>query len=910
MTEQSIVVISPFYNAEKYIKRCILSVANQKYENYIHVLIDDCSTDNSYEIADSCIKTLPKSINNNFIIIKNTENVGAVCNQINVLRNNYNITTSPHDIIMLLDGDDALVGDPSIFSYYNKLYDNNTEFTYGSCWSLADNIPLIAQPYPPEIKQSKTYRQYKFNWNIPYTHLRTFRRYLIDNVSDDVFKDMNGNWFKAGGDNATFYNIIEQADSDKIKVVSDIVCLYNDLNEINDYKVNTEEQTQTANYIINKKAKFSVVVPTMWRYERFIDFLKELVKNDYVNEIIIINNDSAKTPKDDILNHYKILVKAVNQENIFVNPAWNYGVLLSSNEKICILNDDIEFDLRLFEKIDSFYDKDFGVIGLCPGEPDFNQPPVVNGNIDIIPWSGEHTYGFGCLMFVKKSTWEPIPIELKIYYGDNFIFDRALSQGKTNYIITNLLFRTPFAVTTSDNSITEGILQKETSDYINIKNKFIMNESQQKKTILIAIPTAKYIESDTFKSIYDLIIPEGYTVTYQHFFGYNIAQIRNLISDWVIKGFDYLFSVDSDITFQPDTLLKLLSHDKDVVSGMYIQRIPNTHNLELYCDTGRIDYENIMNKGLIQISGCGFGCVLVKKEVFVGIGYPQFEYHSAIDHNETISEDVDFCKKAIDKGFSIWADTSIKCSHIGNTTFDIKEPVLNETQHRFIDLRNQRLLPTGHVNYLHKMKNDFDIKPKVIYDIGACVLHWTDEAKRVWNDATFIVFEAMKETEFLYKNEGLLYHNEVLGSQDGSVVSFYKNVTHPGGNSYYRENIDFNKEALDYFPDSSKETRVTMTLDSVVEQRGFPYPNLIKMDVQGAELDIIKGATNILKYCNDLILELQVVEYNKNAPLRDEVIDYLNSIGFYLVGTGPFHDAGPDGDYHFTKNYSLYSGIL
>ena len=59
------------------------------------------------------------------------------------------------------------------------------------------------------------------------------------------------------------------------------------------------------------------------------------------------------------------------------------------------------------------------------------------------------------------------------------------------------------------------------------------------KTILIAIPTNKYIEPETFKAIYDLEIPEGYTTTFQYFYGYQVDQIRNLIANWAVK-YDYL----------------------------------------------------------------------------------------------------------------------------------------------------------------------------------------------------------------------------------------------------------------------------------------------------------------------------------------------------------------------------------
>ena len=112
------------------------------------------------------------------------------------------------------------------------------------------------------------------------------------------------------------------------------------------------------------------------------------------------------------------------------------------------------------------------------------------------------------------------------------------------------------------------------------------------------------------------------------------------------------------------------------MSGLYIQRIPGRHVLEVYEHNGiggatNIPYEKIKDKGLVEIAGCGFGCVLVKTQVMQAIGYPQFKYHSAIDHKHTISEDVDFCRKAIAKGFHIYTDTSIQCDHTGQSTFRV-----------------------------------------------------------------------------------------------------------------------------------------------------------------------------------------------------------------------------------------------
>lgn len=681
-TEQPIVVVSTFYNCEKYISRCIESIAAQDYDNYTVYLVNDASTDNTSAEVDKSLAQLPPTIRSKFNIVNNTINQGAVANQVNVFRS----IADPEAIVMIIDGDDSLVNDNTVFNYYNNIYDGSTEFTYGSCWSMVDNIPLISQPYPESVRQSNTYRQHHFNWILPYTHLRTFKQKLITHCNDSQFKDARGQWFKAGGDGSVFYALIESADPTKVKCLQDVVYNYNDANPLNDYKVNAEEQNITA---------------------------KEIIKM----------------------------------------PA-------------------------------------------------------------------------------------------------------------------------------------------------------------QKKRILIAVPTAKNIEAETFKSIYDLDVPADCEITFQYFYGYNIDQVRNLIADWVVKGYDYLFSVDSDISLPKNALTKLMSHDKDVVSGLYIQRKPGLHILEIYEPNARggvsnIPFEKLKGRSLVEIAGCGFGCVLVKAEVMKTIGYPQFQYHSALDHRNTISEDVDFCKKARIKGFKIWADPSVLCNHIGAFTFNVDaaipaqpDPPPIDIPSRLRDLGSQRLIPRDHVDYLAALRQS-GFEPKVIYDIGACVLHWTNEAQRIWPDAEYIAFEAMDASEFLFKERGLRYHMGVLSDVSGKEVDFYQNDFHPGGNSYYKENEEVNPDTVNYFNEQHRRRLKTVTVDAVRRLKNFPNPDMIKMDVQGAELDVLKGAVETLASVNHIILELQVVEYNKGAPLKDTVIEYMDSIGFECRGI--FSNNGPDGDYHFVR---------
>jgi FkbM family methyltransferase len=413
------------------------------------------------------------------------------------------------------------------------------------------------------------------------------------------------------------------------------------------------------------------------------------------------------------------------------------------------------------------------------------------------------------------------------------------------------------------------------------------------KKILIAIPTARYIEADTFKSIYDLEVPEGYETTFQYFYGYRVDQVRNLIADWVVRDFDYLFSVDHDITFPPDTLKKLLAHDKDLVSGVYRQRL-EPQMLEIYEPFGtRMSTEDLYAKNwnLVGIGGCGFGCVLVKKEVLVGVGYPQFEYHPALDHNNTISEDTDFCKKAITKGFKLWCDPSVRCGHIGSTTMHVQLPEVNPVEARLRELSLRDDQPKDHVDYLHGMMLE-GVEPKVIYDIGACVMHWTKEASKIWPDSKIIMFDAMNHAEFLYKESGLDYYCDGPVGDFTRWVKYYENPMDPAGNSVFKEDTQF-------FTEEHAVDKKMRSLDDIVEEKGWPKPDLVKIDVQGAELLILVGAEDTLSECTDIIIEMQHQEYNLGAPQKEVVAMWLDEIGFELVSQ--IHIGNVDGDYHFRR---------
>ena len=69
-------------------------------------------------------------------------------------------------------------------------------------------------------------------------------------------------------------------------------------------------------------------------------------------------------------------------------------------------------------------------------------------------------------------------------------------------------------------------------------------------------------------------------------------------------------------------------------------------------------------------------------------------------------------------------------------------------------------------------------------------------------------------------------------------------------------------------------------MHQVVTSEKLPKPDFVKLDVQGAGIDILKGADDLLDGCSLILAECPIVPYNLGAPEFKEHLDYFNSLGF------------------------------
>lgn len=266
-----------------------------------------------------------------------------------------------------------------------------------------------------------------------------------------------------------------------------------------------------------------------------------------------------------------------------------------------------------------------------------------------------------------------------------------------------------------------------------------------------------------------------------------------------------------------------------------------------------------------------------------------------VEKIKLLDENEELRKSYIEKGLALkykFSNTKIASQFL---SYLQKTEYKSNLQKHLSYLHNQDHLPINHKNYLQKLKNE-GFEPKVIYDIGSCVLHWTKEAKKLWPDAKYILFDAFSHAEFLYKDYD--YHIGVLSDEDNKNIKFYQNDYLPAGNSYYRE---IGCTTGNYFPEYNYIEMISKKIDTIVAEKGFPLPDFVKIDVQGAEVDVIRGGINTLKNASRLIAELQHVEYNQGALKNDVSLPLIEEMLHFKCTVPLFQNNGPDGDYAFAN---------
>jgi FkbM family methyltransferase len=160
----------------------------------------------------------------------------------------------------------------------------------------------------------------------------------------------------------------------------------------------------------------------------------------------------------------------------------------------------------------------------------------------------------------------------------------------------------------------------------------------------------------------------------------------------------------------------------------------------------------------------------------------------------------------------------------------------------------------------------FGWMPHTILDIGAYKGNWTRETRLHFPNAKFVLIEPNDSSTLRSMKDRIF--NEIVSDSVKQVQWFSNGST---GDSMFQERTQ-------HYANVSPTLRTTTTLDILFPKESFDF---IKIDCQGAELDILKGGDRLLRNTEVLLLECPFAgQYNHGAPTFADYIRKVDDIGF------------------------------
>jgi len=211
------------------------------------------------------------------------------------------------------------------------------------------------------------------------------------------------------------------------------------------------------------------------------------------------------------------------------------------------------------------------------------------------------------------------------------------------------------------------------------------------KSIYIAVLNQGWIRPELVAIIANLTQQRKYSLYVGYPAHKPITHNRNtIVKRFLETGMDYLLMIDSD-NIPPANILDLADYDKDIIGGLcfaFMKELIIPLCLKLNKEQ-RYDLMDITdNQGLVECDAIGSGVMMIKKEVLENIPFP-FRNEYDPEGIKTKGLDVNFCKRAKEKGYTVWCHTDMKIAHW--STIDLRNVWLgfNEFRKELTKFKNE-----------------------------------------------------------------------------------------------------------------------------------------------------------------------------------------------------------------------------
>jgi len=178
-------------------------------------------------------------------------------------------------------------------------------------------------------------------------------------------------------------------------------------------------------------------------------------------------------------------------------------------------------------------------------------------------------------------------------------------------------------------------------------------------------------------------------------------------------------------------------------------------------------------------------------------------------------------------------------------------------------------------------------KIATVMDVGANVGQFAELIRAVFPRAAIHSFEPLAACCSVLDRkrpslEPMFIYPVALGKADGVATIYHNDFS---ASSSLLPMTGRHREAFPHTGHTTEEQVALRPLDAVMSGVAYASPVLMKVDVQGFELDVLAGAETTLRRVDVLIVETSMVELYERQPLFHEVYEFLRARGFVFSGS-------------------------
>jgi FkbM family methyltransferase len=179
---------------------------------------------------------------------------------------------------------------------------------------------------------------------------------------------------------------------------------------------------------------------------------------------------------------------------------------------------------------------------------------------------------------------------------------------------------------------------------------------------------------------------------------------------------------------------------------------------------------------------------------------------------------------------------------------------------------------------------DQGLVPGSVLDVGANVGQFAVASSKIWEGCVIHAFEPVPESAEKLRDNcrklGVKVHEVALGDADGAAV------IHINSHRHSSSVLSLGERHSEAFPFAREIGAIEVPLrrlDSIFDPKDLPRPILMKLDVQGYESWVLRGATEVLRIVDYVLLEASFRPLYDGERTFNELLPIMGSLGFRFL---------------------------